>query len=60
VENALHCIREVTTQEYETIQFYFNKICEVTANCAKHISPKVGAQAYEYWTTLVEDETERV
>jgi importin subunit beta-1 len=59
VENALHCLREITTQEYECMQFYFNKICEVTANLAKHPSSRVGAQAYEYWTTLVEDETER-
>ena len=60
VENALHCIRELTTQEYECMQFYFNRICEATSVLAKHPSPKVGAQAYEYWTTLVEDETERV
>lgn len=59
VDNALQCLREFTTQEYESIQFYFMKICEVTAMCAKHPDIKVGAQAYEYWTTLVEDETER-
>ena len=41
------------------MQHYFTKICEATAALAKHSSPKVGAQAYEYWTTLVEDETER-
>lgn len=60
VEHALICIREIMTQEYEIMQVYFNKICEVTSACAKHSSPKVGAQAYEFWTTLVEDETERV
>ena len=59
VENALHCIREITTQEYTSVKHYFNKICEVTSMLSKHSSPKVGAQAYEYWTTLIEDETER-
>lgn len=59
VENALQCLREITTQEYESIQYYFDKICAVTSTLAKHPSSKVGAQAYEYWTTLVEDETER-
>jgi len=59
VDNALQCIREITTQEYECVQYYFTKICEVTARMCKHPSSKVGAQAYEYWTTLVEDETER-
>lgn len=60
VENALHCIREITTQEYETMQYYFDQICLATSTLAKHPSSKVGAQAYEYWTTLIEDETERI
>ena len=59
-EYALTCLTDVTTQEYEGVVDYFNKICEVTAIGAKHSSPKVGARAYEYWTTLVEDETERI
>ena len=59
MDYALQCLRDFTTQEYENIQYYFQQICELTAMCAKHPDPKVGAQAYEYWTTLVEDETER-
>lgn len=59
VESALHVIREVMTQEYEVMQFYFNEICEATARCASHSTNKVGATAFEFWTTLVEDETER-
>jgi len=42
------------------MQFYFSRICEATSALSKHPSPKVGAQAFEYWTTLVEDETERM
>ena len=59
VDNALQCLREITTQEYESMTFYFEKICAATSALSKHPSMKVGAQAFEYWTTLVEDETER-
>jgi len=42
-----------------SIQYYFSRICSVTGRLAEHPASKVGAQAYEFWTTLVEDETER-
>lgn len=57
---ALTCLSDVTTQEYDKVVDYFDQICAVTASGAKHQSSKVGARAYEYWTTLVEDETERI
>lgn len=60
VENALHCLREISTQEYESIQYYFDKMWMATSTLAKHPASGVGAQAFEYWTTLVEDETERI
>ena len=58
-EYALHCLREIAVQEYEIVQFYFENICKVTEAATKSTSPKVGAQAFEFWTTLAEDETER-
>jgi len=58
-EFALHCLREICAQEYESVQFYFNEICMVTEALTRSESPKVGAQAFEVWTTLAEDETER-
>ena len=54
------CLREISTQEYQYLHLYFAQICEKTSVGAKHPSPKVGSQAYEFWTTLVEDETERI
>ena len=59
LEYALQCLREISTQEYESIQWYFPRLCAATARLAEHPASKVGAQAYEFWTTLVEDETER-
>lgn len=57
---GLECIRDISTQEYESLHLYFTKICEVTYACSMNDSPKVSAQSFEFWTTLVEDETERV
>lgn len=52
-------MREISTLEYESVQWYFANICAATARLAEHPSPRVGAQAYEFWTTLAEDEAER-
>ena len=59
IEGCLTCLREISTQEYDSIQFYFDEICAVTSNAAANQADKVGAQAFEFWTTLIEDETER-
>lgn len=59
MESCLTCLREISTQEYDSIQYYFDKICESTSNASTNQSDKVGAQAFEFWTTLIEDETER-
>jgi len=58
-EYALHCLREIGSNEYDSLQYYFQMICEVTALSAKSDCGKVGAQAFEFWTTLAEEETER-
>lgn len=60
VEYALQCLREITTQEYDTMHFYFDQLGLATSTLAKHPASRVGAQAFEFWTTLVEDETERI
>ena len=57
--HALQCLREISTLEYESIQWYFDRIWSTTSQLAEHPAPEVGAQAYEFWTTLTEDETER-
>lgn len=50
---------DITTQEYQNIDEYFLRMCEATYLAASHASPKIGARAFEYWTTLIEDEAER-
>ena len=34
-------------------------MCAAAARLAKHSSPGVAAQAFEFWTTIAEDEYER-
>jgi hypothetical protein len=53
-------LTDITTQEYEHMQQYFKNICDATIAGVNNSSDKVGARAFEYWTTLVEDETERL
>jgi len=55
-EFALNTLQEVGTQQYESVEIYFKQICAVTAAAANSESNKVGAQAFEFWTTLAEDE----
>jgi len=55
-EYGLQSLKEVATCEYDSIQYYFRKICSVTADAANSPSDKVGAQAFEFWTTLAEME----
>jgi importin subunit beta-1 len=59
IESCLVCLREISTQEYDSIQYYFEEICQRTSAASTNQENKVGAQAFEFWTTLVEDETER-
>jgi len=50
---------EVGRQEYDSVQFYFEKICEITAFAARNDDEKVGAQGIEFWTSLAEEEIRR-
>ena len=58
-ENALICLRDIGEHEYFCIEEYFQQVCQVTGAAAKSESPKVGAPAFEFWTTLAEVETEK-
>ena len=53
-EYALQSLKEVATYEYDHVETYFQKICMVTAAAANFESDRVGAQAFEFWTTLAE------
>jgi importin subunit beta-1 len=59
-EYGLHCLREISIQEYDSVHFFFQRICEVTGNSTKSSSSRVGAQAFEYWTSMAEEETDRL
>jgi len=42
-ESVLQCLTEISTQEYESLQHYFSKICVLTQTASTHPSPRVGA-----------------
>jgi importin subunit beta-1 len=45
--------------EYQIIEFYFKEIGQATEKGTSSQSERVGAQAYEFWTSLAEQELER-
>lgn len=57
-EYALICLRDIAENQYFCIEGYFQQICKVTGDAANSESSKVGASAFEFWTTLAEVETE--
>ena len=58
-ENALHCLREIAVQEYECVGQYFSHICTATGTASKSDNNKIGAAAFEFWTSLAEEEISR-
>ena len=42
-ESALHCLRDIATQEYEYLELYFAEVCQVTEASTKSESSRVGA-----------------
>lgn len=42
-ESSMQTLVEIARQEYESIEFYFQKIAEVTAKAATSDEQKVGA-----------------
>jgi hypothetical protein len=55
-EDALICLRDIAQQEYFCIEEYFQQVCQATGAAARQTAPKVGASAFEFWTTLAEVE----
>ena len=53
---AFQTLSDIPLLYYESIEFYFAKICELTANAARKDEESVGSQAIEFWTTLAEEE----
>ena len=41
--SAMQILVEVGRQEYESVEFYFKSICEITSHVAKTDDEKVGA-----------------
>jgi hypothetical protein len=56
---GMQTLVDIGKMEYESVEFYFKRICEVTANAAKHDVMQVGAQGIEFWTSLAEEELRR-
>lgn len=56
IVSCLISLREISTLEYDSLQHYFAKICDVTSNASQNPSENIGSQAFEFWTTLIEDE----
>lgn len=50
----------MAANEYESIEYYFQQICQITEQAASSASDRVGAQAYEFWTTLAEIENSKI
>lgn len=55
-ERGLQCLSEIGTQEYEHLDPYFIEIAKATEACSASDQDKVGAQAFEFWTSLTEHE----
>ena len=50
---------EIARQEYESVEFFFQQVCQITADCARGEDEKVGAQGLEFWTSIAEEEISR-
>jgi hypothetical protein len=59
-QEGLATLREIAIQQYEHVEFYFEKLKEVTAMGMQSESSRIGAQAFEFWTTLAEVEIDRL
>jgi hypothetical protein len=40
---AMQTLVDIGRQEYDSVEFYFQKICEITATIARNDEEKVGA-----------------
>lgn len=51
---------EIAREEYDSVEFFFDQICQITAATARGEDEKLGAQAIEFWTSLAEEEYSRM
>lgn len=51
---------EIAKYYYDYIEFYFSELAQITANLARTNKEKVGAQGIEVWTTIAEEELEKM
>lgn len=57
---AMQIFVEIARQEYEAVEFFFQAVCQVTADAARGSDEKIGAQGIEFWTSLAEEEHSRM
>lgn len=58
-ENAMQILVELARLQYESMEFYLQKIAIATSQAANNDEQTVGAQGIEFWTTLTEEEIHR-
>ena len=51
---------ELAREEYDSVEFFFDQVKQVTAQAAQGEDEKLGAQAIEFWTSLAEEEHRRM
>lgn len=56
---AMQILVEIARQQYESVEFFFSQVCDITANAARGPDEKVGTQGIEFWTSLAEEEYSR-
>lgn len=57
---AMQTLVEIARQEYESVEFFFDQVCQVTSTLARGEDEKLGAQGIEFWTSLAEEEHGRL
>lgn len=51
---------ELAREEYDSVEFFFDQVTQITAEAARGEDEKLGAQAIEFWTSLAEEEHRRM
>ena len=59
-EKAMMCLVSVGVQEYESVGKYLEAISKLTEQTVANDESSVGAQAMEFWTSLAEEEYNRI
>jgi len=45
---------------YPCLKFYFTNLWNLIFSAAQHIEPKTSRLAYEFWQSLIDEETKRL